>query len=344
MKIPLTISADYQPGWGLYEAVRAIAQNMRDRSNAYHVSYHADDERVWFVTPNAELPLSSLLMGSSEPITDHRRYGEGMKLAALVLSRWGRNFVVRTDGEVWRFGIEEDDRFGVPVLTAMIEPGEEQTDVTVEFSVTPDEWAEISKRFLWMGPVDSLDLVSGRILLDSDRSGQLYQDGNFVTCLPDAMLGYDLPNVTLDRDRRMVEPFILGWEMGRVWGQALETFPDIASRLILDSIQQKRNDVGNLFQQGDDDVDDVTCVYGPGQLSDAESKTLADVSKILDMPFLAADFIYPTKWGHHTVFGYAIPLESLQSLERAVVAGAYAKSPLDPETELAKAAVRMVKV
>lgn len=88
--IELSLSPKYVSGWGVEEAVREILQNAIDqKADGAEVSVSYDRETLSILTDGARLKTSTLLLGESGK-DDERyigKYGEGYKLALLVLTR-----------------------------------------------------------------------------------------------------------------------------------------------------------------------------------------------------------------------------------------------------------------
>jgi len=130
-KIELTLAPNYVPTWTLVDAVRELFQNALDqqRQNSENeASWHYDDVTGVLTISNAtsKLTTASLLLGQTTKADDKStigQFGEGYKIATLVLLREGKNVVFYNYGarEVWRPRFVKSRRFDTDILTFFIE-------------------------------------------------------------------------------------------------------------------------------------------------------------------------------------------------------------------------------
>ena len=157
--IPLSLTEDYAPSWGVWEGVRELIQNWHDGVLEHaHVASdvawesHLDDdawalqrcearlpdgrsvgtcvfdprlERLTLVNREVGLERRVLLLGNSKKALAAEsigQFGEGMKVGALALLREGRALSMVTRDERWQWTRREDPTFGVRVLTVEVSP------------------------------------------------------------------------------------------------------------------------------------------------------------------------------------------------------------------------------
>jgi hypothetical protein len=217
-KFTLPISPNYVSHWGLWEAVRELYQNALDapkNARCYARIEHEqqpDGSGILYVTNAVEEPLapSSLILGETTKADDPNsrgKFGEGYKLAMLVLCRLGYGVEMYNCGQKWTPRIEHDETFGAEVLNIYVEQTDETSRV-LQFrvhGVPQQEWFDtISKN---IHPIKD----RSAILHENDQVGRIYVGGLFVCTMPDFKKGYcfapgELP---LDRDRGMVSDFDL---------------------------------------------------------------------------------------------------------------------------------------
>ncbi len=175
------------------------------------------------------------------------QYGEGMKISWLGLwwigleraqAQYGKekfrfaeelnecdlpdilSIYVRNNDERWIPKVEWSSTYSsnIMVIDARQLPYsskagrvEREPGVEVKISgLTEEDWKEIQSKCLDLQDnVAAIDLPSGRILLAPEMKGKLYCRGLFVGDLPDDdyQYGYDLFEITLDRDRRLADPY-----------------------------------------------------------------------------------------------------------------------------------------
>src|SRR5699024_3102626 len=107
----LSLTPDYVPDWGIVEAFRELFQNAVDQSssegNEMFWNYNSLDKVFTLGNKSSVLTTTSLLLGSSTKTEDESligKYGEGYKIALLVLTRLNKNVTIYNYGarEVWR--------------------------------------------------------------------------------------------------------------------------------------------------------------------------------------------------------------------------------------------------
>lgn len=220
-RLPMT--RGYVRHWGVKEAVRELLQNAIDfAGGAPEVELGGGLLRIH--SPGAFLPPRTLLLGSSTKVDDTRTigsFGEGYKLALLVLTRQGFPTVVHNDHLLWTPSFKEDSAYGEDVLCITSEEGEPLGGVEFRVSgLSPEDEAEIRASCLHLQDLASLGKIyetsMGRILLD--RPGQLYVGGLHV-CETKLKFSYDFKPefLKLERDRQTVSSFDLAWATKDMW-------------------------------------------------------------------------------------------------------------------------------
>ena len=224
MRIPLSIATRYVPSWGVWEAVREIVQNgldEADRGFPLKIEHRALAIRV--SNAEARLERSTLLLGGGDKADSGLRgkFGEGYKLALLVCVRLKKPVRIWTGiGEIWAPSLESSAVFGgAETLVIDVRSSSRVDGVVVEIGGIDDAtWATIKSRILALSPPKPEEVIHtdrGRILLSPAYHGQLYCRGLWVGLLPDTYaFGYDLDLLSLDRDRKMAEPWSLRYEIG----------------------------------------------------------------------------------------------------------------------------------
>lgn len=230
----LSISTDYVPDWTLTDAIRELFQNAKDQEVTQ------PDNEMYFYYDNVHLlqignkksvlTVRSLLLGSSSKRDDPNtigQFGEGYKVAALVLTRLGKKLMIYNYGarEVWTFKFIESKRFGTRILVVDInksffwnKPPNNDLIITVD-NIEPGEYTAIMDTNLHIRPPEEiLTTTYGRILLDQEFKGRIFVNGLFV-CDTECTHGYDLKPqyIKLNRDRKAVGDWDLTYLTGRMW-------------------------------------------------------------------------------------------------------------------------------
>jgi hypothetical protein len=222
MKFTLPISPDYVAHWGLWEAVREIYQNALDaatddRECVASIEYREYSQELHIDTSKGHLSPQSLVLGNSSKRDDpaqRGKFGEGYKLALLVLARLGLDVDVFTGTERWIAVIEHDDTFQSDVLNIYVSPYAESNGVSfIIHDVKPFDYAALLANIL-PSPDDQ-----EQILHAEGQAGRIYVGGLYVSTVKRFKCGYAFRpgTIKLDRDRGMVDGFDLAWQTSKLW-------------------------------------------------------------------------------------------------------------------------------
>ena len=250
--LELSLNPNYVKTWGAWEAIRELLQNAQDADDMGHsatVEYITNTKlpMLRITTDGITINRDTLLLGTTSKDNDPRQrgqFGEGFKLAWLVLSRMGLQVRCRSGEEQWAPRIGHSDQFGAEVLMVDTSPMRYRNAIQVDvIGLSGSDWEEIRNRCLFLTKLkknEMIDLGRDRILTSEDKIGTLYVKGIYVGRLPGKYFyGYDFDNVELDRDRRLADPWSLKYAIKEV----------LESALVADKI--KDSDVWQLLQNND---------------------------------------------------------------------------------------------
>lgn len=221
----LSLSPDYVLSWGLWEAVRELLQNSIDESatnpQAKQVfQYDPASETLTIGTTNCHLEPRTLLLGVSgkrDQTNTIGQFGEGYKIALLVLARLSYDVVLYNGDKIWRPRFEFSEQYQESVLTIEISTNPNPCN-GVSFKirdVDADHFGEINERYL----VD----VRENLIYDEDyMKGRVFVNGLFVCDVEGLEYGYNFTpdRINLDRDRGMASTFEVAYEASRLWEQS----------------------------------------------------------------------------------------------------------------------------
>ena len=189
MKIQYPMCKDYITHWGIWEAVRELLQNAIDMGD-YQYNY---DGKYLVIENEGILDRNMLLMGKSVKGEDSiGKFGEGLKLAMLVLCRLNKEIVIQTGKEKWEPILEYSRDFDEEVL--IINITESISDkVTISLLLEEYEWTEIRTKWI--------DSPIGKV--NTNENGQIYVGGLFVCKMDNLKYSYNFSprDVELNRDR-----------------------------------------------------------------------------------------------------------------------------------------------
>jgi hypothetical protein len=231
------MTTNYVNSWTFKEAIREILQNCIDQEivnpdNKVEVHYESESQKLIITNTLSTLDRKSLLLGASTKSDDAQtvgKFGEGYKLALLVLCRLGYKVKILNYGkkEKWTPAIRRSKQFESEVLCIDIEKYifTSVPDANLSFvihDVTEEEYREVVERTLQLQEVsDSSRLFSeyGEVLLSDTHAKSLFVNGLFICRVDKLQHGYNFKPqyINLDRDRSVVRDFDLFWLTSQVW-------------------------------------------------------------------------------------------------------------------------------
>lgn len=216
----LPISPNYVCNWGVNEAIREILQNAIDADcNGFkkEIIYDREINMLTISSIGAKLPISSLVLGcSSKTDMDGMigKYGEGYKLALVVLLRTGHNVVIYNDNEQWTPEFKNSNVYNTQVLDIAVEECAPCDKVEFNiFNITPDLYNSLLINFPCIDDDygKTLKCDNGTILLDKKFKGRMYVEGLYIQSDDNFDYGYNFSSdvVDLDRDRKAINYYEL---------------------------------------------------------------------------------------------------------------------------------------
>lgn len=222
----LTLTPNYVSDWTFNDAIRELIQNgtdqeVLDKENHFSIEYDRKRQVLQLKNSKSALKINTLLLGrSSKAGNDDTvgQFGEGYKIAALVLNRIGKTFTVLNNekNEVWESRFKNSEKWLEKILAFYISKKEtEDAGLCIEVgNVSWEEYRGLSDTWMkfdeddYMG-MNVVDTSYGEILTDEDFSGKVYVNGLFVNCNADLKYGYNFKPkyIKLERDRKACDSF-----------------------------------------------------------------------------------------------------------------------------------------
>jgi hypothetical protein len=253
MRYDLTISASYVDDWGIWEGVREIFQNAKDEedknSNKMSVTYSGSKKILKIKNDGAFLERKVLLTGFSNKRNDKNMrgmYGEGLKLGSIALLRNDIKIKIRNKNELWAPEFKKSRKFGNEQILSF-NVSTKKTDcggVVVEIiGLEEEDWNDIKEKILFLEKSDDhIDTSHGQILRDKKYQGKIFVKDIFVEYQSGYRYGYNVVNVKVDRDRKMVSTFDRDWELAKCWEFASYDNHEISEE-VFDMLFMESNDV-----------------------------------------------------------------------------------------------------
>ena len=228
----LPLKRDYVSGWGFVEAVRELFQNAIDGGKwdwKLNRSPHPNGTTEGYYTltissPNIRLPASCLVLGETSKRGDSGKigaFGEGFKLALLVLCRLGVSIKMLNDDKLWTPCFTQSEQFDTEIFAVreerIIEHALKGLEYIIE-GITEDQKEALESSFLFMRQAVPQQIGTSNGQIFQEEQPALYVGGLFV-CATKLKFSYDMKPgcLTLDRDRQTVADFDLQWLTKDMW-------------------------------------------------------------------------------------------------------------------------------
>lgn len=255
-KYELSITKNYAPDWTVVDSIREFFQNALDqqitkKDNPMFWSYENGVFKVG--NANSKLETTSLLLGSSTKTGDDDtigQFGEGYKIATLVLTRLGKKVKIYNYGakELWTAYIGYSKKYKTDLLIFNVDKKYPWThvpdnDLTIEIEgISEDEMKEIKASNLHMQEYESIKLTDGEILKNIELRGKMFVNGLYINEVADFKYGYNFKpsSIKLDRDRKLIRQFDLQWITSQMWSTVED---EVNSKLASNLIKEGAPDV-----------------------------------------------------------------------------------------------------
>lgn len=249
----ITISPNYVSNWGIREAIRELLQNAIDaETNGYNKNIVYDDinETLYIETENICLSPKDLILGcSSKGDQDDLigKYGEGFKLALVVLLRKGINVSIQNGKKEWIPSFKNSETFKTQVLNIEeIENSNLSDDLCFTISSIDKQLYESLLNYFPCINDDFGKVVeceNGKILLDKQFKGKMYVEGLYIQTDDNFKYGYNFNSnvVELDRDRKAINYY----DLRALTAQSIVTAEE-CNKEIFDAISDSCVDVKDI--------------------------------------------------------------------------------------------------
>lgn len=253
----LTLTPNYVSDWTFNDAIRELIQNgtdqeILDKSNKFSIDYDYGSKILRLTNAKSKLKINTLLLGRSSKSDNEDtvgQFGEGYKIAALVLNRLGKTFTIYNNerNEVWTSRFKNSEKWLEKILAFYVEKvPASNTGLVIEVgNVTADEYNSLCDT--WIGFYDGLEKIEttyGDILLDEEMQNKIFVNGLAVSCSEDMEYGYDFKPkyITLERDRKTCD----SWNAG-----------DITSKMIAEAMLNGKIEFDTIKHMIEENTDDV---------------------------------------------------------------------------------------
>ena len=255
----LSVSSNYVHTWGVEEAVREIMQNAIDSQTDGHKLNVAYSNGILTISNiGCDLDISTLVLGNSGKDDTNKyigTYGEGFKLALIVLIRNGIGVEIHTNGQTWIPEFRKSLKFKIDTLHIDVFQNQDNKGI-VEFElkgIDYDMFTSIRDNSLAMLKAmnfnigETIKTEYGDILVDAKYKGKMFVNGLFVQSDYSFNYGYDFKPeyLHLDRDRKAINYY----KMRELTAKAVTSQNNV--RLVQTAISKSYVDVRDIVQYMD---------------------------------------------------------------------------------------------
>lgn len=255
----LTLTPNYVSDWTFNDAIRELIQNgtdqeILDKDNKFSIDYDYKSKTLRLKNEKSKLKINTLLLGKSSKADNEDtvgQFGEGYKIAALVLNRLGKAFTIYNNehNEVWTSRFKNSEKWLEKILAFYVEKvPASNTGLVIEVgNVTTDEEYHLRPMWIGFGGLDESEKIEtsyGDILLGDYFSGKIFVNGLKVSCSTDMEYGYNFKPkyITLERDRKTCD----SWNAG-----------DITSKMIDEAMLNGKIEFDTIKHMIEKNTDDV---------------------------------------------------------------------------------------
>lgn len=260
MKIELPISENYVASWDVNHALRELFQNAIDRQKegnffAWEYDYDEGLSRLRIMNKSTELDMSTLVLGNTEKALKPGmigKFGEGYKLALIVLLRNRCRIEIHTGSEIWVPSMIYSEKFKTRVMEIDILPadvtGNEDLSFVI-FGLSPGQFKSYHRYNLHLQKKYRSHKTSfGEILFDDRFKQNIFVEGLHICKIDDNLrYGYNFNSdeVPLDRNRMSVSSFDVRWACQKMMRElAVEE-----KEPVIEMIRESKKDIEYIFDR-----------------------------------------------------------------------------------------------
>lgn len=283
----LSLTPTYVSDWDFKMAIRELIQNGIDQQatnskctfSMEFVPNENDSTRgkILFTSKQSRLKVNTLLLGCTSKEDDTLtvgQFGEGYKIASLVLNRLGKTFIVHNnmENEIWVARFKNSKKWRGKILAFFVDKTDQidSNDLVIEVgNVTDDEYSLLQEIWLGYEADDSYEKIEtsyGEILLDNWAKGEVYVNGLYIECHSQFKYGYNFKPeyLRLERDRKSCDSWLAQNLTAKMVSEAMIN-GDMEIETVHSMIEEDLDDVTNInycsYEQKQNVVDSLKEVF-----------------------------------------------------------------------------------
>jgi len=252
----LTLTPNYVSDWTFNDAVRELIQNGTDQevldpSNKFDITYDNSKKSLKLTNSKSKLSVNTLLLGRSSKSNNEEtvgQFGEGYKIAALVLNRLGKTFTIYNNekNEIWESKFKNSEKWKEKILAFYVSKNEASgSGLVIEIkNVSYKEYSDLEEIWLGFYEYEKINTTYGEILTDEYQENLIYVNGLRIGFNGDLKYGYNFKPkyIKLERDRKTCD----GWEA------KITTSKMLTEAMINGDIKQEK--IQKMIEEDSDDI------------------------------------------------------------------------------------------
>ena len=205
-KITYPIARSYVESWTVLQAGRELMANALDMSQNSTIRF--ENGQCVIEDAGSGIERKHFVIGNSNKTDDQIGvFGEGFKMASLVMARENRNMAIETVGYTYRPALEMSKEFSTEIFCFYYEKNSRKKGTVIRFDAKEKEVKEIRDLFICFNEaVIFLDKTTNIDVIDNDK-GAIYVNG-LLACQIKSLFSYNIKgNKSLvdSRDRNHVD-------------------------------------------------------------------------------------------------------------------------------------------
>lgn len=209
-KIIFPISEDYVGNWTRNNAIREFIANSLDASE--NTPRITNDNGVGRISDSGDgIAKKHFLFGVSEKSdTAIGKWGEGLKVACLVLARTGSPVKIETIGYTYEADLEYNEDFGRKLLVINYSKNGRKKGTSISFKCTKDELEDAKALFVQFKGIRKKPISTNSLDVYLSNPGVIFCNG-LETAKVNSVFGYNIKDksVVISRDRNSVDIYSL---------------------------------------------------------------------------------------------------------------------------------------
>lgn len=205
-KIVYPIASSYVENWTPMDAGRELVSNAFDMSPDATVAFR--DGMCVIEDSGVGIERRHFVIGNSEKGNDQIGvFGEGFKMASLVLAREKRDMAIETVGYTYRPSLEKSEEFSTEIFCFHYEKNDRKKGTVISFKSSEDEVKKIKSLFICFDSNISYVSKTPSIDVIDDENGAIYVNGLLAT-QTNALFSYNIKGdktIVDSRDRNHVD-------------------------------------------------------------------------------------------------------------------------------------------